>query len=349
MAKSTTPHVNALRGPSRWVPVPGHDLATGRWLTAGQCASLPQRRRLLALSLIAAAPTCVLLTAPSPAQAQAAPEAAVQAFTETTALLLGLSFDEGQRQRIRQFVEGYWQRRQRREMDAVMGATDFLARLRQTEPALREVGLRMSRPAALRNLEVEAEAGDVLAAWLLVQYHQKHPPLAPGHRGGLPLTRDSTDGQLDLAHFMATEVHRQAARVPNAAEREQAVRAAVARHASLDAEAQFALAQAPGEAARLRFAWARSQPLDRLLMRAELGGPLSAAEQAQVRQFMAGIHAQLQGLAAQGQNLLGSSLAAIRQNSETLMGRGTVWNPAANRWEQQGGIVTEFNGTVRVP
>lgn len=311
----------------------------------------------MALSLITAAPAWMLLAtawpvhaqAQAPAQAHAAPEAAVQAFTDATALLLGLSFDEGQRQRIRHFVEGYWQRRQRREMDAVTGTLDFLVRLRQTEPALREVGLRMSRPAALRNLANEAEAGDALAAWLLAQYHQKHPLLALGHRSGLPLTRDSVDGQLDLARFMATEVHRQAARSPNAAEREQAYRAAAQRHGTLDAEAQFALAQAPGEAARLRFAWARSKPLDRLITRAELGGRLSAEEQAQVQQFMAGMQARLQGLAAQQQDLLASSLAAMRQNGEILMGRGTVWNPAANRWEQQGGIVTEFNGTVRVP
>jgi hypothetical protein len=31
------------------------------------------------------------------------------------------------------------------------------------------------------------------------------------------------------------------------------------------------------------------------------------------------------------------------------MGRCTVWNPAGKRWDQQGGIVTECNGTVRVP
>jgi hypothetical protein len=165
----------------------------------------------------------------------------------------------------------------------------------------------------------------------------------------LPLTRDSVDGQLDLAHFMATEIHRQPAHRPTAAEREQAYRAAAARHASLGAEAQFALAQAPGEAARLRFGWARANPLDRLIGRAELGGRLTPQEQAQVQQFMAGMNAQLQGLAAQQQNMLGSSLAAMRQNSETIMGRGTVWNPATHRWEQQGGIVTEYNGTVRVP
>ena len=89
--------------------------------------------------------------------------------------------------------------------------------------------------------------------------------------------------------------------------------------------------------------------MDRLLGRAELGGRLAPQEQAQVQQFMAGLNSQLQGLAAQQQSLLNSSLAHMRQNSEILMGRGTAWNPATQRWEQQGGIVTEFNGTVRVP
>ena len=75
------------------------------------------------------------------------------------------------------------------------------------------------------------------------------------------------------------------------------------------------MAHAPDEAARLNFGWARASRLDRLFGRTDLG----------------------------------SSLAAMRQNSEANMGRRTVWNPAANRWEQQGGSVTELNGTVRVP
>jgi hypothetical protein len=291
----------------------------------------------------------VLFTAARWARAQAAPDNAVQSFTEVTGQLLGLSFDGAQRQRIRQFIDAYWQRQQQREMKAVLGTVDFAAQVRQRDAGSREVGMRMSRPAALKNLAQEADAGDALAAWLLAQYHAVHPVLAPASRGGLPLTRDSVDGQLDLAHFMATEIHRQPAHRPTAAEREQAYRAAAARHASLGPEAQFALAQAPGAAARLRFAWARATPLDRLIGRADLGGRLAPQEQAQVQQFMAGMNAQLQGLASQQQNMLGNSLAAMRQNSETIMGRGTVWNPATHRWEQQGGIVTEFNGTVRVP
>jgi hypothetical protein len=156
----------------------------------------------------------VLITAARPARAQTAPDAAVRSFTEVTALLLGLSFDGAQRQRIRHFVDAYWQRRQQREMKAVLGTVDFLANVRKRDAGPREVALRMSRPAALKNLAQEAEAGDALAAWLLAQYHAVHPVLAPARPGGLPLTRDSVDGQLDLAHFMATEVHRQPAHRP---------------------------------------------------------------------------------------------------------------------------------------
>jgi hypothetical protein len=65
---------------------------------------------------------------------------------------------------------------------------------------------------------------------------------------------------------------------------------------------------------------------------------------------LAGLNAQIANMRAQHQQtMLGGALRAMRQNSETIMGRGTVWNPATNRWEQQGGIVTEYNGTVRVP
>jgi hypothetical protein len=89
--------------------------------------------------------------------------------------------------------------------------------------------------------------------------------------------------------------------------------------------------------------------MDRLLGRSELGGQLTPQEQQQLRQFMADLQGQLHGMQTQQQGLLNGALASMRQNSELIMGRGTVWNPATNRWEQQGGIVTEFNGTVRVP
>jgi hypothetical protein len=284
------------------------------------------------------------------AAAASAPDDAVAAFTEVSGALLGLDFDARQRELIRQHIDAYWQRQQREPMQSVLNTREFAQRLRQQPPALRAVAVSMSRPDTLLSLQADARRGDALSAFLLAEYAKAHPPLAPAREGGLALTRDSVDGQLALAHFIATEVHRQNAPPPDARVREQAYRAAAARHASLSAQEQVQLARAPGEAARLRFGWDRASPMDRLLGRSEMGGALTAQEQSAVKQYLAGLNAQIANMRAQHQQtMLGGALRAMRQNSETIMGRGTVWNPATNRWEQQGGIVTEYNGTVRVP
>ncbi len=303
----------------------------------------PARRALLAM------PVALLMPA-GQARAQAAPDAAVVAFTQVTGALLGLDFDAAERRQLRTLLDEVWQRDERRVMDSVLSTRDFARQIASVEPDLRDVALRLSRPDALLNLQADADRGDALSRWLLQRHALRHPPLAPAVPGGLALTHDSVDGELDLAHFMATEIHRQAATRPSAADREAAYRAAQARHGRLSAEQQVQLARAPGEAARLRHGWARAAPLDRLLGRAELGGRLSAAEQAEVDRYLAGVQQQLQSLVQQHrQSALGSALASMRANSETIMGSGTVWNPATRRWEQRGGIVTEFNGTVRVP
>ena len=94
----------------------------------------PRRRRAL-LGLAGA----LLAATAMPARAQRAPAPAVQAFTEVTSLLLGLPFDDAQRQRIRQFIEGYWQRGQPREMKAVHDTVAFLAQLRDRAAPMRQV------------------------------------------------------------------------------------------------------------------------------------------------------------------------------------------------------------------
>jgi hypothetical protein len=113
--------------------------------------------------------------------------------------LEGLPFEDAQRRRIRQFIEGYGQRGQQREMKAVNGTVAFLTQRQEREAPLCEVALRMSRPAALRNLADEAEAGDTLAAWLLAQYHAVHPVLAPAQPGG----RLTPAEQTQVQQFMA--------------------------------------------------------------------------------------------------------------------------------------------------
>lgn len=287
---------------------------------------------------------------PARAQASAAPPAAVTELTDVTAALLGLEFDAAQRATIRQHLDAYWQRGDRAQMEGVRRSQEFAAQLRQQPPELAAVALRMTRPDALLGLQRERERGDALAAFLLAAHERAHPPLAPGRPGGLPLTREAVDGQLALQHFMARHVHGADAPAPDRALREAAYRRAAALHPRLGAAEQVQVARAPGEAARMLYGWQRAGPMDRLLGRAELGARLTPQEQARLQQHLGALNASLQSMAAQHRStMLGSALASIRDNGDTIMGRGTVWNPSTNRWEQQGGIVTEYNGTVRVP
>jgi hypothetical protein len=284
------------------------------------------------------------------AQVPTAPAPAVQAFTEVSAAILGLNFSDAQRDQLQRYIDGYWQRQDKKNIQSVENTLDFAAKLRELSPEPSAVALRITRPDVLLGLEKERAEGDPVAAFLLDTYYRANPILAPAKAGGLPLTRDTVDGQLELQYFMASEIHRQPVTPLNAEIRERAYRSAAAVHGQLTASQQVAAARAPGEVARLRYGWNRASAQDRLLGRAELGAALTPQEQAEVQQIMASFNAQLNNMAAQHQqSMLGTAIQNMQQNSDIIMGSGTAWNPTTNRWEQKGGIVTEYNGTVRVP
>lgn len=311
------------------------------------CLSLVMRR--WAVSLLALA--CLGSAVPAPAAAgnRATPDE-VAAFTDLATALLGLRFSPPQREQIARAIAGYAERGEQARVDAVRKSARWYRDTLNLEPNARAAAFRMSRPDALLGLRKDEQEGDPLAALLLALYHAANPVLAPGKADGLPLTRDMVEAQLDLQHFLSAEIHRRPAPVPDATAREAALREAVRRHPGLSGAQQVALARQPGELARVRVGWERASPLDQALTREQLGAPLTPQERAALQQFAAQMNAQINGMVAQHrQSVLGSALQSMRENSETIMGRGTVWNPATNRWEQQGGVVTEYNGTVRVP
>jgi hypothetical protein len=269
------------------------------------------------------------------AQAAAAPQTTVQAFTQVSAAILGLDFSEAQYNEIQRHINGYWQRQDQQNMQSVANTLGFAARLRELPPELSSVALRITRPDVLLGLEKERSEGDPLATFLLDTYYRANPILAPAKPEGLPLTRDIVDGQLELQYFMASEIHRQPVIPLNAEVRERAYRTAAAAHGNLSASQQVEAARAPGEVARLRYGWNKASAQDRLLGRAELGATLTPQEQAEVQQIMASFNAQLNTMAAQHQqSMLGTALQNMKQNSDIIMGSGTAWNPATNRWEQ---------------
>jgi hypothetical protein len=264
--------------------------------------------------------------------------------------LLGVRVSPAQRDRIRQHVAGYVASRNAGAIRTVQQSAAQWNQSQQQPRELAGVAFRMSRPDTLLGLHQAAAGGHSDSKYLLDIYYEANPILAPGKPGGLPLTRDMVEGDLALKHWWAVEIQRQNATKPDAHTLETALHAAVRAHPVLSAAEQVRLARQPAEWARISYSWPRTSPMDKLLARNDLGGSLTPQEKAQLQQFLAGLNAQLQGMQTQHRNaMLGGIIAAAKENTDVIMGRGTVWNPSTNRWEQQGGIVTEYDGRVRVP
>lgn len=266
----------------------------------------------------------------------------VQRYTELAGWLIDVPFDAGQRAALRAQVEGYWRSGDRTKMQNVVRSLELWEQLRAAEPDVRETTLAMTRPALLVNLQADMQKGEADSAWLYQQFLRAHPPLAEGKPGSVPLTRDVVDAALDLEYFMNAEVLRREARMPDDAARQAAYRAAALSYTTLSVAEQLEVAAKPGRLVQERAQWARLSPQLRALIRAQMGGNLTAEDQAQIASFH-----------SMGQNqmaMLQGQLNAMQQDSYTIMGGGTTWNSTLGRWEQHGGIVTEYDtGVVRVP
>jgi hypothetical protein len=82
------------------------------------------------------------------------------------------------------------------------------------------------------------------------------------------------------------------------------------------------------------------------MLRARMGGQLTQEDRSLIAQAQQAQRAQ----SSAGWAGLQSQINALNQDSQTIMGSGTTWNSSLGRWEQRGGIVTEYDsGVVRVP
>lgn len=264
----------------------------------------------------------------------------VDRYVELTGWWIGVDYSPSQRAELRAMVEGYWIRNDRKAIAVVeQCANQLWPQLRQAQPDVREATLVTTRPDLLVNLQKDSGAD---SRWLFEQYLKAHPSLAPGKPGSVPLSRQMVDAALDLEEFIQGEVLRKRP-ASHAAGRAFAYQAAARAYSSLTVEQQLDVARKPGQLAMERGQWNRMGPQLRAMVRAAMGGNLSPEDQQLVAEFqnMGRNHANA---------VLGAELSSMRQNSDLIMGRGTTWNSTLGRWEQHGGIKTEFDsGTVRVP
>ncbi|MDX2150733.1 MAG: hypothetical protein SFV54_08355 [Bryobacteraceae bacterium] len=289
------------------------------------------------------------LNAESRTASRPAPEV-VEHYTNFLQALFGLRYSPSERAEIQRHVSGYWATGDREAIDTVNNSAATWRNVQQQDPELIAAAFSMTRADTLVSVQKAADQGREDSRYLLSLYYRANPILAPAKPGGLPLTRDMVEADLAVKHWLATEIQRQPVPRPDAAAINAAIQAATRVHSSLTADEQLKMGKIAGEWARIRYGWSRASAIDRLITIQDMGGRLTPREQAAVQQVIMGFNAQLNGMVSQHRDaMFSSAIQSMKQNSDTIMGRGTVWNPATNRWEQQGGIVTEYNGTVRVP
>jgi hypothetical protein len=264
-------------------------------------------------------------------------------YIELCEWLTDVRYTPAQRQALRAQVEAYWQRGDKRRIDTVLRSLDMHRQLAEATPALRETTLAKVRPGVLVSLQKDAADGATDSAWLYQQFLAANPPLAQGHDGSVPLTRDMVDAALDYEHFIQATVLNRGAPAPTPASRQAAYAAAARDYPRLSVAQQLEIAAQPGRLIEERNLWQLAGRQGQAFLRAEMGGNLTAQDQAVIAEAR-------QAQSGAGWAGVQSEINAFNQNTQTIMGSGTTWNSAAGRWEQRGGIVTEYDsGVVRVP
>lgn len=277
-----------------------------------------------------------------PLSAQSPRQQAADGYIAFLGGLLGLDWTPAQRRELHRHVDEYYATGNRDAIATVENSARMWERARQGDPDARTVAFATARPQALQGLAQAARGGAADSRWILDQYFAADSMLAPGHAAGVPLVRSVVDAAIDIDRFLQGEVHRRPLPPLDGRARQQAYRLAAQRYGSLTAAQQVEMAKKPAELASTLGHWKRMGTEFRTLVRRNMGAQVTPAELASVQSMMDGGRSQMWSM-MQGQ------IDAMKANSDMIMGRGTTWNPTLGRWEQHGGIVTEFDGRVRVP
>jgi hypothetical protein len=293
--------------------------------------------------IVSVALAAIALGASPAADAQQPTEDVVGRYIELCGWLTDVKYSIAQQRALRAQVVSYWHRSDHTRMDNVMRSLKMHDQLAKATPRIRETTLAKVRPGILVSLQEDAAKGGQDSAWLYQQFLLANPPLAQGRSGSVPLTRDMVDAAIDYEHFMHVTVLNRSALPAAKGNRQAAYKAAARDYPRLSVEQQLEIAAQPGRLVEARSLWLIATPQVRAHMRARMGGQLTGEDHAHLSQFQ-------QAQSGAGWAGVQSQINAMNQDSQTIMGSGTTWNSALGRWEQKGGIITEYdNGAVRVP
>jgi|GEM_PF-6252772 len=252
--------------------------------------------------------------------------------------LLDLTYTEEQRQKHFDLVKAYWRKNDTKGMQAIIGNLQFYDEIVAKPAEEQKAFVRQTRSALLINL-IEDDADD--SRWYLSNYYATHPPLS---NEGIPLFKETADDLLNAEYFINKTLKRQPMKPLTKTQRDTAYKQLVAVWKTTSREDRKKLMLHVSKLAHVEYEWKNLAALDHTGLRLQFVGRkfVSNAEYQQHQQAMAqlnGANAQVRG---QQWQLVQNELNYMKSSTDIIMSKGIRWNPSLNRYEQIGGIVTEY-------
>lgn len=280
--------------------------------------------------------------ASSVAQPDTTADPDLRRYNALVEMLFDVKMTHAERAQLRTFADGYRFSDDAQKNQVFKNCLVFYEQLMGMSASERDAQCKKLRAITLNEHWKIAKTGDTEAKWMLDLYYAAHPPLASGTP---PLTREIVDALIEFDYFFNVEVKGIKAEPMDAAFREKMYKEAIAKWKTLNVAQQQEMFTTAANVALQRLQWEHSTPEQRLFVKAKVVGEnnLSEEERRYLAQFRQAQAAQLNQLRQQQTQLITNELQFMRQNQQTIMGNGTYYNQTLGRWEQHGGIVTEFH------
>lgn len=304
---------------------------------AGVTRSGRQPRPMIAMqssirSFMLTALTVIVAVLGAPVHAQAWDPRWGDIVADSNAMILEVEPSAAQRERIHEIVRDEFERDPAGITQQLSQLADGMRQMQALPAETRRLALGATRLDFLRKSERDAAAGDALSRLSLEMYRAAHPPID----AGAPLfSAQVADAFIDAFLFHGEITSGEPAPALGDAGRQQLRRELAADYARAADEVRQQMIESMARITTHRIQWPDLDELQRLSVRAELGGRLSIEEQQLLQQYrhMVSDH---------GTRMLVNELNFMRDMQQTIMGSAPYWNPSSQSWEQKGGIVTEF-------
>jgi hypothetical protein len=252
-------------------------------------------------------------------------------------LLLDLRYNESQLQKHFDLVKAYWQKQDEKGMQAVLGNLQFYKEILSKPAEEQKAFVRQIRSTLIISLIDDSKKAED-SKWYLQNYYAAHPPLL---LADIPLIKETADDLIDFETFKNKTLKRLPVKAVTQSQRDSAYAQLTAAWKKFSAAKKKEIMLGASRLALIQHGWKSLSALDKIDLKLRYVGRqyVSDAEYRQYQQALAKLWAETRSTQWQ---LVQNELNFMKKSTDLIMSRGTRWNPATNRYEQEGGVVTEY-------